>query len=256
MNTIIFQAIYTAIRTGMVLAAGFFVFVNTAFAAPALTPVSVSNLTGESAMITGNVSNPYKNSTVWFEFYNDSGSTVALATQGIWHDGMFTWYLRDLTPGKTYSVRSAAMEDGVTVYSPTSSFTTPLPKSFTTSTVANQTQAPAIVQGETQTATVKQTPAVKKTQTVSTTNATPKKTEKSVAVKATTSEGFTNGSVASIIGAGDGMLPSTLIGWVALLIAILVVVLIGRTIYDSAEKRREERERKDKEREDEEGEKK
>lgn len=255
MNTIIFQAIYTAIRTGMVLAAGFFVFVNTAFAAPALTPVSISNLTGESAMITGNVSNPYKNSTVWFEFYTDSGATVALATQGIWHDGAFTWYLRDLTPGKTYSVRSAAMEGGVTVYSSTSSFTTPSPKSLTTSTVVNQTPTPAIVQGETQTATVKQTPAVKKTQTVSTTNTTPKKTEKPVAVK-TTSEGFTNGSVASIIGAGDGMLPGTLIGWVALLIAILVVILIGRTIYDSAEKRREERERKEKERENEEGEEK
>jgi len=223
MNTIIFQAF----RASVVLGVALFVFVNDALAAPVLTPATATRVTENSATIIGHVSNPQKNSTVWFELFDKSGATTAVAVQGIWNDGTFEWNLRDLNQGETYSFRTAAMEGGVTVYSPTATLTTVSPK-------------PVVV-------TTTSTPVVEKA-TQTTTKAV--ETKKATTTPVVTSEGFTNNNGAALIGAGSGMFPTTLIGWIVLLIAILLVVLLGHMVQVSIEERKkalEEKKRKEEE---------
>jgi len=225
MNTIIFEPagsrlgrkIFCAV---LVLGVALFAFMGTIFAAPALTPVSATNIIETSATIIGNVSNSQKNSTVWFEFYNSPGVPTTYATQGIWNGGMFEWHLRDLNPGQTYSYRAGAMEGGVTVYTSTASFTTSAPKAAPVATVSSQV-----------------------TSFVGTKTSEPKATQvvvvkKEVAAPIETTGGFKRGNTAAIIGAESDLLPHTLIGWVLLLISILIAALIGRMIYESSEKQR------------------
>lgn len=222
MNTIIFQAF----RASFVLGIALFAFVSDVLAAPVLTPATATRVTENSATIIGHVSNPQKNSTVWFELYDKSGATTAVAVQGIWNEGTFEWNLRDLNQGETYSFRTAAMEGGVTVYSPTATLTTITPKQVVVTTT---------------------TPVVEKV-AQTTTKAT--ETKKATTTPVVTSEGFTNNNGAALIGAGSGMFPTTLIGWIALLIAILVVVLLGHMVQVSIEERKkalEEKKRKEEE---------
>lgn len=222
MNNIIFQTI----RAGAVLGIALFAFVSEALAAPMLTPVTVTRITDNSATIIGHVSNPQKNSTVWFEVYNNFGAPTSVAVQGIWNEGTFEWNLRDLNPGQTYSYRAVAMEGGATVYSPVSSFTTSVPKP-TSVTVSYQSQAPVVTQ----------TPAPKVTQAVVVKQAT--------TTPVVTKDGFTNGNTAAVIGAGGDIFPTTLIGWMALLVSLLIVILVGRMIYESIEKRNKKKEDED-----------
>ncbi|MCK9345125.1 MAG: hypothetical protein M0P64_03330 [Candidatus Pacebacteria bacterium] len=228
MNIIIFQAF----RATVVLGIAIFAFASDALAAPVLTPATATRVTENSATIIGHVSNPQKNSTVWFELFNKSGAVTAVAVQGIWNDGTFEWNLRDLNQGETYSFRSAAMEGGVTVYSPTSSFTTVVPKvavPVTTTTSPSGVSTP--------------TSATKTTKAVETTTVE----KKATATPVVTSEGFTNNNSAAIIGAGSGLFPTTLIGWIILIIAILAVVLLGQMVNESIEKRKKIAEEKKKE---------
>lgn len=218
MNNIIFQSI----RAVAVLGIAFFALASEALAAPMLTPVTVTRITDNSATIIGHVSNPQKNSTVWFELYNNYGSPTSVAVQGIWNEGTFEWNLRDLNPGQTYSYRSVAMEGGTTVYSPVSSFTTSAPKP-TSVTVTYQSNSSVVI------------PAPKKTQAVETV-AVAKKTATTTSV--VNEEGFTNRNTATVIGSGSDIFPNTLIGWILLLIAVLVAILVGRMIYESTEKRK------------------
>lgn len=233
MNNIIIQSIRAVIVFGVAL----FVLVNDALAAPMLTPVAVTHLTGNSATLVGHISNPQKNSTVWFEIYNNYGAPTAVAMQGIWSEGTFEYPLNDLNPGQTYSYRAVATEGGVTVYSPTSSFTASVQKTNTPTTIYQENTPPATVQ-----------PPVQKT--------APKvSVKKDVVAPVVAKEGFTNTNAASVIGAGDGILPNTLIGWILLLVAILVMVLVAHMVYESLEKRKKAREEKNEmeEGEDEEG---
>lgn len=230
MNNIIFQTI----RAGAVLGIVFFAFASSALAAPMLTPVTVTRVTENSATIIGHVSNPQKNSTVWFELYNNYNTPTAVAVQGIWNEGTFEWNLRDLNPGQTYSYRSVAMEGGATVYSPVSSFTTSTPKP-TSVTITYQSNSTIV------------TPAPKTTKTVTPVVVTKEATTTPVITK----DGFTSGNTASVIGAGSDIFPTTLIGWIALLIAILTATLIGRMIYESTEKRNKKRDEEDEEDEEE-----
>ena len=218
MNNIVFQSI----RAIAVLAIALFAFVSDVFAAPMLTPVTTKYVTENSATIIGHVSNPQKNSTVWFEIYNNNNAPTAVAVQGIWNEGTFEWNLRDLNPGQTYSYRSVAMEGGATVYSPVSSFTTSVPKQ-TSVTVTYQSNSQVVTPAPKETKAVAPVVAVKKTATT-----TPVVTE----------EGFTNRNTAAVIGSGSDIFPNTLIGWVLLIIATLVAVLVGRMIYESTEKRK------------------
>lgn len=210
-----------------VLGIALFAFASEALAAPMLTPVTVTRITDNSATIIGHVSNPQKNSTVWFELYNNYNSPTAVAVQGIWNEGTFEWNLRDLNPGQTYSYRSVAMEGGATVYSPVSSFTTSTPKP-TSVTVTYQSNSSVV------------TPAPKVTQAVAPVVVV-KQTATTTPV--VTKDGFTNGNTATVIGAGSDIFPTTLIGWIALLISILVAILVGRMIYESTEKRKKEDEK-------------
>lgn len=217
MNNIIFQTI----RAGVVLGIALFAFASDALAAPMLTPVTVTRITGNSATIIGHVSNPQKNSTVWFEVDNNGGAPTTVAMQGIWNEGTFEWNLRDLNPGQTYSYRAWATEGGVTISSPTSSFTTSVPKLTTSATISYQSNSSVVTTA----------PAPKATQIVA--------TKQTTTTPAPTKEGFTNGNSAAVIGAGDGMFPSTLIGWIALIISILVMILVAHMLYEAPEKRRQ-----------------
>lgn len=218
MNNIIFQTI----RAGAVLGIALFAFASEALAAPYLTPVTVSEVTGTSAMIVGHVSNPHNQSTVWFEINNINGVPTTVAVQGIWSDGIFKWYLDNLNPGQTYSYRAVATDGSNTVYSPTSSFTTLVPRPATPITISYQSTSVV--------ATPTQTPAVNATQSVPQTITTIKEAT-------TTPEGFTNNNAASVIGSG-GVLPTTLIGWMLLLVSLLVLVIIAHMIYEEPKKRK------------------
>jgi hypothetical protein len=237
MNTNIFQTI----RVGIIVGIAFFAFASDALAAPMLTPVTVTRITENSATIIGHVSNPQKNSTVWFELFNNGGGATAVAVQGIWNEGTFEWNLRDLNAGQTYSYRSVAMEGGVTVYSPTSSFTALSPKPVSTTFVYQSNSAVNTTQ------TTTQAPVQK---TVAATPAPAPVVKKEVVeTPVVPRAGFTNGNAAAVIGAGNGMFPTTLIGWIILLISILVVGLIGRMIYESTEKHHKKDEKEEEEEE-------
>lgn len=225
MNNNIIQTIYMTVRVGAVLGVAFFAFAGDALAAPYLTPVTVSDITGTSAMLTGHVSNSQKQSTVWFEINNNyGGAPTTVSVQGIWNDGSFKWYMDNLTPGQTYSYRSVATDGSSTVYSPMSSFTTVVPKPIVSTSVSYQsspaTSAPAVkaAQVETKVITV-----VKE---ATSTPATPK------------DQGFTNNNAASVIGVGNGILPTTLIGWMILVTLLLVLVIVAHMIYQAPENRK------------------
>lgn len=230
MNKINSKTIYKTVRGVIVLSIAFFALTENAFAAPALTPVSATHITGTSATLVGHVSNPYKNSTVWIEW--GSGSNVnnptVVAVQGIWGEGTFEWNLRDLTPGQTYTYRSVATEGGVTVYSPASSFVATVPVISSPTVITEQTVSSVISKPAVKAESPKTTPVAEQ--------ATVKKNAEPVATIPT--EGFTNRGGAAVIGAGDGIFPTTLIGWMALIVAILVMVIIAHMVYEAPEKRK------------------
>lgn len=243
MNNITFQTI----RAVMVLGIAFFALANEAFAAPSLTPVSVNSITGTSATIVGHVSNPHKSTAVWFEIYNNFGSPMAVGAQPPLYDNgigiTFEYPLKDLNPGQTYSYRAGAMEGGETIYSLPSSFTTTAPKVAAPTTTTYQPQPVAVAQPATTAPKVAQAktvvaPAKQVTTTTVTTKEGFTNGNANTAPIVINKEGFTNGNSATVIGAGNNLFPSSLIGWLLLILAILVVALIGRMIYESSENRR------------------
>lgn len=250
---------FKTIRTVAVAGIAFFAFAQSAFAAPVITPVVVTDITGTSANLDVYISNPGKNTCAWFEW--TAGSSMSSGTpvgrQCFYGDGYIKTTLTSLAPGATYSYRASAIEGGVIVSSPVSSFTT-TGLGGLTSAASSGTSAPAPVSSQTNTT---QSPAqISYTNTSVYTNTAPapaqKKTVTTSSVKQVAAtvptpgaDGFTNGNSAAIIGAGNSILPTTLIGWIGLLIMTLIAVILGHMIYESAEKRREERERKEKEEE-------
>lgn len=248
MNNIIIQSI----RVAVVLAIALFAFVSDVFAAPILTPASATYITENSAKLVSSVSNPHKSTAVWFELIDGSGASMAVGAQPPLYDNginvNFEHSLYGLNPGQTYKFRSVAMEGGVTVYSNPSSFTTKSPKTIS-STVAYQSNSQTVTQ-------VSKTTEQKTTQTTKAT--TQVKTVKedapiapTIAEEAVNKDGFTNRNSATVIGAGNSLFPSTLIGWLLLILAILIATLIGRMIYESTEKQRKTLDEKDKENNDE-----
>ncbi|MBI5798686.1 MAG: fibronectin type III domain-containing protein [Candidatus Yonathbacteria bacterium] len=243
--------IFTTIRVSMIAGIALFAFVDSAFAAPALAPAAVSSITETSATLTGYVSNQWKNSVVWFEWSeaNSSSAPSTVALQSVYNEGTFRYTLKGLTPSTVYSYRAVAMEGGATVYSTTASFKTQsLIGSATAVTTYQSNQTAPLGLGpianpqtySTQTAT--QFPTTNKN-----TNTNYVVETKNVVVPAETKDGFTNTNTAAVIGAGNGMLPTTLIGWLLLIISVLVAVLIADMIYKSAEKRKKAREEKERE---------
>lgn len=222
-------------------------FSSEAFAAPVILPTSVIEITDTTAVLRGYVQNPDERSVVWFE-WSDASSVAAPMSAGMreyYGDGFFYARLNGLTPGVTYSYHAVVKGAGATVYSPTLSFKTKGTTSV--SSTVNSGGEPLgtgpLQNGNDTTINnsgSKSVVAEKKTAAV----VTAAKEKKEVKVAPTPTDGFTNGNSAAIIGVGNGLLPTTLIGWVALLIAILVAVLIAHMIVASLENRRKERESK------------
>lgn len=232
--------IISTIKYGIVMGAGLLSFAQTSLAATVLTPAVASGVSRTSAILVARVmSDGWNNTTVWFEW----GETTALGNPivgftKIPYEGDFQGFLSNLKPGTTYYFRAVAMErDGNKVTSPVTNFTTDggVAPSVTTSA----TEQPVVTtKSETQTTapaqTAKTTTSVSRTTTpaAKTTEATPKTAEVAVApAKTTVSSVTTNANIASVIGAGDGVLPGTLIGWLLLFIAILIAVIIIHTIH-------------------------
>ncbi len=235
MNTIIFQTI----RAGIILGGTFFMFANSAFAAPALSPVLVSNITENSATLTGHVSNPDAVSLVWLEWGEDTALVTpnTLGMRTIYTGGFFIGQMTGLTSGTTYYYRSASTEGTTTVYSLVGSFKT---TSINTPPALNTTAGSKSTTSDTMTTTT-ETPVVKKvtpapvvTKTVSAPSVRVKST---VMTSGTAVPVTTNGNTATVIGGGNsGIFPGTLTGWVALFIVILVILLIGRMFFEASER--------------------
>ncbi len=230
MNNIIIQTI----RAGFILGVALFAFAGEVFAAPTLTgPTEAVQTTETTATLVGFVENTYKTSLVWFEWSDNSSmySFTPIGLTRVFDKGFFKAYLSGLNPGATYYYRAVSSEGGTTVYSQIISFKT---KGGTTAVTTTTVSYQNTTSSSNSTATASGSSVQTKKST------TPVVAKKTTTVVATTTEGFTNGSAntASVIGAGNSLLPKTLIGWVALLVSLLVAILLGSMIYESSEKRK------------------
>lgn len=240
MNNIILQSI----RAVAVLAVALFAFVSDVFAAPMLLQPSVIEITGTSAVLRGYLQTNGERTLVRFE-WSEASSVSAPSVVGVkdtFFDGFFTARLDGLTPGTTYSYRAIASSGGATTVSSVASFKT-----------ANQIGT--VLAGSSPLGLGPVTSFAVTTKVVTQTNTSkivaPVATTKQETTPVVTKEGFTNRNTAIVIGAGDGVFPTTLIGWVALMVSVLLVILIGRMIYESTEKRRKVLDEEDKDEEDE-----
>lgn len=246
------------IRAVVILGALMLAFTGEVFAAPEFLPNSVANITGNSAEIRAYIQNYGEPSVVWFE-WSEAVSSQAPAVIGMnnyFGSGFFTAKLSNLTTGVTYSFRSAVKWRGQTFYSPVTSFvatnstvsgavsaqgalgTGTMYNSQTNNSsapaVTNQTPAPSTqTQTVTQTKKVAVAPVVSVKKTVSTTE-----TKIASNTKNTTSTQNANTNMASVFGAGDGLMPTTLVGWLILVISALVVVLLINMISEQNNKRK------------------
>lgn len=224
----------STVRFGVVAAIALSVFVSEAFAAPVLTPATATAISETTATLVGKVANPgYKNTTVWFEWGDTPNPTTVTGMRDVFSEGFFMGYIFDLKQGTTYYFRAVAMEGGVTTYSPVVVFTTR--GGIVSTSNANSVQTTSVSTGG----------------SVSTANAAKTKTASASVAQANTpvskttssekSSNTKNNNTATVINTA-GVLPGTLIGWVALLIGLLIVFLVFAMIVDSAEDRRKTRE--------------
>ncbi len=255
----------STIRFSVVLGIALSVFVGEVFAAPVLTPASVTAVSNTSATLTAKMANPSaRNTAVWFEWGDTASPTTVIGQRDILGEGYFQGYLSGLTPGTTYYFRAAALEGGVTVYSAVVAFTTRggVANVPNTSTVQNNTVSLAgatlgsntanvvttssnttsgAVAPASQTASVAQSVTKTKTNTSTAKTTSNTKTDNPcVGVQGGTAIGNTAGTAA--VGNNMGVLPGTLLGWVSLLVGILIIFLITAIILDSVEERRKARE--------------
>lgn len=242
----------STIRFGAITLVSFFAFTGEVFAAPALTPPTAFGISETSATLSVKMVNPInRGTTVWLEWGDTPTPTMTVGMRDVFNEGYVEGYLRgNLQPGTTYYFRGAAMDSTGTVYTPVMSFTTKGNATYTTTTtVTNNTQ-------------VNNTTSVNNTNTTSNastntsansgaeTTATRTVTAASAGVvkpvvkvaattkSAPTISAMTTTQGASVIGAGDSVFPATLIGWIILLIAILIVMLMGHMLYEQIESRK------------------
>lgn len=239
-------------RAGFVFAVAIFAVTNTAFAYAVIIPSGVTEITTTTAVLNGQISNQGDNSSGWFEL-SDNPSLYPVTIVGknsFMGSGSLVANLDNLNPGTTYYYRIAVVSRPVfgsadaPVYSAIMSFQTR--SSFTVSNALTQIGNNG---GGTQNTSSNTSGSNTNTQSSSRGGATQSssnngtKGTSNVAGNNTntangTTNGFSNANSASVIGAGDGVLPTTLTGWVLLLIALLVVILIIRLIYEESEKRK------------------
>lgn len=261
MNTIIFQTIRVMAIAGVAL----FAFTGEVFAAPTLLPTSSLEITNTSAAVRAYIENPDESAVVWFEWSEASSvfPPEVIAMSSYFSSGFFSARLIGLKPGTTYSYRAVAKSGGATVYSPVSSFKTtggvaivtttmassqaplggaPLsgsPVNTNASAVSTQNTTSQASSGSAQTQPVASQSTRNTTKTVATKN--PTNTAPSNSIKNDMAKLGATNNTASVAGSGSELLPSTLIGWVALIVVTLFVVLLMTMIFDSTERRKKVR---------------
>ena len=252
MNNILISILRFAVIVGVLL----FAFTGEVFAAPVLTPVSAKVFSATSITLRAEVSNPvWENTSVWFEWGETSLPTAAVGVTSVYNQGPFEVRLSDLKPGVTYYFRAVASEGGVTVYSPNVASLTLSDGTQTTIINTTNTVNNNIVTNKTSTTNeVGGTAKPPQTKSAISNSSTKKVVVASVVNKncddAKTTTGGTLGTQtntnlgASVIASG-AVMPSTLIGWVALMVALLFVVLVVHMIFDSNQKRKKMREEKE-----------
>lgn len=252
MNKIISKTIRVMAIAGVAL----FTFTGEVFAAPTFLPTSSLEITNTSAVVRVYIENPNELAVVWFE-WSEASSILApevVAMSNYFGSGFFAARLDGLKPGTTYSYRSAAKSGGATVYSPVASFKTTGASPVTTTTASSQTAlggAPLSVDSvnadtnsQASTGSTQAQPVVSQTTRSTTKTATVKNSASAASsdfAKRDTANLGVNNNTASVSGAGSGLFPSTLIGWVALIIMTLFVVLVMGMIFESTERRKKVR---------------
>lgn len=243
------KAIFKTIRAGFVLGAALLMFTGAALASGVLIPAGATDVTNTSARLNGEIINSNNNSTVWFEWADNSSMSGAMVAgkESFWSGSTFNTVIDGLNPNTSYYYRVVAVSKPIIgsasapVYSPVISFKTTaaggnittFASTLSTTYGAGQNTTSANL-GTTKTANTKNN-------NTSTTVVT-KKTSTQTTV-ADTKEGFSNNgsNSASVFGVGNGMFPTTLTGWIILIIAIFIALLIVRMIYEECERRKKAR---------------
>lgn len=247
MNNILISAVRLGIITGIALLA----FAGEVFAAPVLTPVTATTFSATSVMLAAKVSNPvWVNTSVWFEWGEAGSQVITAGLADVYNQGPFETLLTDLKPGITYFFRAGAMDvdSNVTVYSPTAYFTIRDGSVVLTTLASVNTYEAAVSPAQVNTSDTSAGEVAKVVSAAQEKKVAPataaKKIVSAPAVKstattiaATASNTDNSGNLASVAGA-DSVLPSTLVGWIALITALLFAVLLARMIFESSEKRK------------------
>lgn len=236
------------------LVIGFFSLAGVSLAAIVLTPATAPEIGRTEATITAKVANiGLDNAAVWFEWGETSVLEKPVVGLGdVYSEGYFTYHFTGLKENTTYYFRAVVMDnEGVTVHSPTTTFTTGVvaldPKKEVPAAVVEKKESTLqpistlTITKKTNTTNMTNTKesSVKKESSASATSAKKVSSEKTNTTATTTS----NTNVASVLGIGGGVLPGTLIGWLILFIVIIVMALLAHMIYDSNEKRKKALER-------------
>ncbi len=201
----------STIRFGAITVIALFALAGEVFAAPVLTPVVATTYSATSVTLAAIVLNPVsKNTPVWFEWGETGSPMIRAGLSSVYDQGRFETRITGLKHGVKYSYRAVAMdmESNTTVYSPTAFFV-----------IGEEVDV--------------LTPSTKKIAST--------EVNKKVAVVPVATVNI-NSNSASVIGAGGTVFPSTLIGWIALIVLLLFVVLLVHMILESSEKRKNAKE--------------
>lgn len=224
------KLLFSTIKYGAVVGLGLGALAHVSFAAPVLTPATVTEIGSTSAIIKARVSNTgMYTATVWFEWGETSSlEKSVIGMEDFAGGGYFDYSITGLKENTTYYFRAVAMDsDGEITRSSTTTFTT-----GDTVSVSDSVAVAEKVESAASTVAVPTIVVKKSEEKSSTKEETSTKTEKTAT--ATTS----NANTASLIGAGSGVFPQSLVGWIALFIVILISVLIVHIIYDTNKKRK------------------
>lgn len=222
------KLLFSTIKYGAVVGLGFGTLVQVSFAAPVLTPATVTAVGNTSAVIKARVSNTgMYTATVWFEWGETSSlEKSVIGMEDIAGGGYFDYSITGLKENTTYYFRAVAMDsDGEITRSSTTTFTT-----GDTISVSD-----TVVKKEESTASTVTVPTIVVKKSDGESSA---KKETSAKVEKTATTTTSNANTASLIGAGSGVFPQSLIGWIALFIIILISVFIVHIIYDTNQKRK------------------
>ncbi|KKU80676.1 MAG: hypothetical protein UY07_C0036G0003 [Parcubacteria group bacterium GW2011_GWA1_47_8] len=210
---------------------------------------TVTRITETSAILVGRLEQADDSRMVWFEWGETPNLGQRAGFTTIWKQGSFSGDINNLRPGTIYYFQAVSTEGGQRVGSQILSFTTkgapqnyiPVYPAPTIAPVVYPTQGANAISSVTP---AKSTSAAKTSQASKTAVATtgnPCVTAPSNTFGFSTSGGAPNLGVSALVfGAGDSFFPNTLVGWIALFVAVLAMILIGRVIFEKTSARKEE----------------